>query len=94
MGIHIRNFNWDEKNEIHIADHGVSAIEVEEVILFGQPIYQRSREGKYVAYGTTEEGRHLFIVFAIKGNGCIRVITARDMTDSEKHYWRKRKGVA
>lgn len=89
----IHDFNWDEKNEDHIAGHGVSAFEVEEAILLSKPFYQRSREGKYVAYAITEEGRFLFIVFAIKGRGLIRVITARDMTKKEKRYYRKRKGV-
>ena len=91
--MHIRSFEWDEKNENHIAEHGVSPFEVEEVILFCRPFYQRSRESKYVAYGVTEEGRHLFIVFAIKSSGQIRVVTARDMEEKEKRYYRKRKGV-
>jgi len=48
----------------------------------------------YNAYGVTEEGRYLFIAFVvIKGPGRIRVITARDMSEKEKHYYKKRKGV-
>lgn len=57
------------------------------------PLYQRSREGKYIAYGATEDGRYLFIVFVIKDNSRIRVISARDMNKSEKRYYKKRKGV-
>lgn len=91
--MYIHSFDWDEKNESHIARHGVVIFEVEEAILFNKPFYQRSREGKYVAYAVTEEGRYLFIVFAIKGRGRIRVITARDMSEKEKHYYRKRRGV-
>lgn len=91
MYIHV--FVWDEKNENHIAKHGVTIFEVEEVILFRKPFYQRSREGKYIAYGVTEDGRYLFMVFVIKGFGRIRVITARDMREKEKHYYKKRKGV-
>lgn len=91
--IRIHSFDWDEENEAHIAKHGVSTFEVEEAILFCKPFYQRSREGKYVAYAVTEDGRHLFIVFAFKGSGHIRPISARDMTEKEKRYYRKRKGV-
>jgi len=91
--MHIHSFDWDEKNENHIAEHGVAIFEVEEVILFGKPFYQRGRENKYIAYGVTEEGRYLFIVFVTKGNGLIRVISARDMAEKEKHYYKKRKGV-
>lgn len=88
----INSFDWDEKNENHIAEHGVAIFEVEEAIIFGKSFYQRSREDKYIAYGVTEEGKYLFIVFVIKGNGRIRVISARDMTEKEKHYYKKRKG--
>ena len=90
--MHIHSFEWDEKNENHIAEHGVAIFEIEEAILFGKPFYQRSREGKYITYGLTEEGRHLFIVFIIKGSGRIRVISARDMTEKEKRYYKKRRG--
>lgn len=91
--MYIHAFDWDEKNEGHIARHGAAIFEIEETILFNKPFYQRSRKGKYVAYAVTEEGRFLFIVFVIKGRGRIRVITARDMTEKEKRYYKKRKGV-
>lgn len=90
--MHIQSFDWDEKNENHIAEHGIAIFEIEEAILFNRPFYQRSREGKYIAYGVTEEGRYLFIVFVIKGSGRIRVISARDMAEKEKRYYKKRKG--
>lgn len=89
----INSFDWDERNEDHIAEHGVTIFEVEEAIMFGKPFYQRGREGKYIAYAVTEEGRYLFMVFVVKGGGQIRVISSRDMSEKEKHYYRKRKGV-
>jgi len=79
------------KTKNHIAEHGVSIFEVEEAIVFSRPYYQRSRNGKYVAYGVSDEGRHLFIVFVIKGSGWIRVISARDMVEREKRYYKKNK---
>lgn len=91
--MNIYAFDWDEKNEDHIAEHGVSITEVEEAILFQKPFYQKNREGKYVAYAITEDGRYLFVVFVIRGRARIRVITARDMTDKEKRYYKKRKGM-
>ncbi len=91
--MYICAFDWDEKNESHIAEHGVTAFEVEEAILFCEPLYQRSRKGKYVAYAVTEDGRYLFVVFVIKNGGRVRVISARDMTWKEKRHYKKRKGV-
>lgn len=91
--MYIHTFDWDEKNENHIAKHGVSIFEVEEAILFCKPFYQRGRASKYVAYAVTEEGRYLFIVFLTKGRGRIRVISARDMNKKENRYYKKRKGM-
>jgi len=91
--MHIHSFDWDEKNENHIAEHGIAIFEIEEAILFDKPFYERSKEGKYIAYSVTEEGRYIFIVFVIKGSGRIRVISARDVTEKEKRYYKKRKGI-
>lgn len=90
--MYIQIFDWDEINENHILDHGVTISEVTEAILFCRPLYQRGRENKYITYVITEDGRYLFVVFVIKGSGRIRVITARDMTKKEKRYYKKRIG--
>jgi len=89
--MHIRSFDWDQKNESHITKHGVSAFEVEEAILFDKPFYMKGKEGKYIAYALTDEGRYLLIVFITKHSGNIRVITARDMTPTEKHFYKKKR---
>ena len=91
--MYIHSFDWDEKNEDHIAEHGISVSEVEEAVLFRKPVYQRTGEGKYIAYAVTEDGRYLFIVFVIKDSARIRVISARDMVGNEKRYYKKRKGI-
>ena len=106
MNVHA--LDWDKKNESHIAEHGISIFEIEEAILFSKPFYQRTREGKYIAYAVTEDGRYLFIVFVLKDSTrispflirnrkdypfWIRVISARDMAEKEKRYYKKRKGI-
>lgn len=87
----INDFDWDYRNIGHIARHNVQDYEVEEVILFDKPIYYKSRDKTFVAYGFTEDGRYLFIVFGVKRRGVIRVITARDMTEREKHNYRRKR---
>ncbi|MFC1621293.1 BrnT family toxin [Candidatus Omnitrophota bacterium] len=86
----IYGFDWDGRNLEHISRHGVRDYEVEEVILFGRPIFQRSKDNTYMAFGVTQDGRYLLVVFATKAYGLIRVITARDMTGREKHNYRRR----
>lgn len=89
--IQISNFDWDEQNLDHIRNHHVEDYEVEDVLLFDEPIYYRRKENKYCAFGITNGGRYLFIVFVVKDIGLIRVITARNMTNTEKNLYNKRR---
>jgi len=74
--------------------HDVTVEEVEEVLEFG-PIFRRGSRGKrrgenlYKAYGQTEAGRYLFIVFIYKQNRRVLILSARDMTDRERRLYRK-----
>ena len=88
----IRGFTWDEENVAHISRHQVSPEDVEEA-LTGDPVVLRGADGRFLAYGKTESGRHLFTVYVSRSRGRIRVLTAREMTDKEKRsYRKKRKG--
>ena len=82
-------FDWDARNIEHIARHGVEPDEVE-VVLRGGALVLRGREGRYVAYGRTAAGRYLFIVLHARGDGIVRVITARDMTERERRFYQRR----
>ena len=82
-------FWWDENNIEHIANHGVEPYETEEVI-DDDPFIAKMGEGKYVAYGQTDSGRYLLVVFAPKSEQRLRVITARDMTAAEKKRFKRR----
>lgn len=75
--------------------HGVIVEEVEEVFEL-DPVFRRGPRGKragedlYQAYGQTEAGRYLFIVFVYKLNRRALILSARDMTDKERQLYRKR----
>ena len=86
----IYRFWWDDDNIEHIANHGVEPYEAEEVI-DDDPFITKVGQGKYLAYGQADGGRYLLIVFATKSEQRIRVVTARDMTNSEKKRFRRRK---
>ncbi len=91
MPLYIQDFDWDEKNEGKIWElHRVTRDEVEEVF-DSRPLVRKAGENKYYAFGQTESGRYLFIVFAWKPNRVVRIITARDMDDSERFSFRKSK---
>jgi uncharacterized DUF497 family protein len=72
-------FWWDGVNTENIAYHGVEPYEAEEA-LDNQPFIERRKGEKYLAYGQTDAGRYLLVVFALKSENRLRVITARDMT--------------
>ena len=86
----IQDFEWDEENIEHIADHGVSPEEVEEAC-YNKPYVLKGRRGAYLIYSQTSDGRYLLTVGRYKGQGIIRVITARDMSDAERRLCRERR---
>ena len=60
-------FAWDEWNIDHVAGHGVSPYEAEFVIRESEaPWPQQKGDGKLVAWGPTETGRLLQVIFVLK----------------------------
>ena len=87
----ITEFEWDEGNSQHIAlGHGIEPAEAEEVFA-RNPLFRMTRRGHYAAMGPTFDGRHLVLVFEMKGKGIAGVITGWDMSDSEKRYYSESK---
>jgi hypothetical protein len=88
----INEFIWPEERIDHIARHGVTPDEVEEVC-FGEPLVLRAKsQGKnpvYYVLGQTEAGRYLFCVIIRFPDGKGYPVIAREMTAKEKRrYWR------
>ena len=85
-------FFWPEERIEHIARHGVTPEEVEEVC-FGKCLVQRAKsEGEnpvYYVLGQTEAGRTLFCVVIRFPDGNGYPVTAREMTAKEKRRYRK-----
>jgi uncharacterized DUF497 family protein len=88
----IEKISWDQETVDHISNYPVSPEEVEEVLFndVDTPLMMRGKEDEYLAYGKTHGGRLLFIVWASKYKKT-KIITARDMTEKEKRFYRRRK---
>jgi uncharacterized protein len=88
----IERISWDQYTVDHISRHAVLPEEVEDVLFNDSdlPRTMRGKDGRYLAYGTTNAGRYLFIVLII-ANRKTKIITARDMTDKEKKFYRRKK---
>jgi uncharacterized DUF497 family protein len=71
-------FDWDEANISHIAEHDVLPLEAEEAVV-GKPIYLnyflRGGEDRFMQIGQTLAGRVLVIIVTPR-NGLTRVVTA------------------
>ena len=80
-------FQWDEGNAAKTWDrHDVSQAECEQVFFNCPLIVRRDRrhsqfESRYYALGRTDADRLLFVVFTVRAD-LVRVISARDMTES------------
>jgi uncharacterized DUF497 family protein len=88
----IEKITWDDDTADHISRHAVSPEEVEEVLFNDSdlPRIMRGKENRYLAFGKTNAGRFLLVVLII-ANRKTRIITARDMTDREKKFDRRKK---
>jgi len=88
--MNIHRFQWNNSNVEHIVRHEVTPEEVEEVFR-NRPFFRKARKDRWIAYGSTESGRLLFVVFESVG-GTARVVTAREMDLSERRYYRRETG--
>ena len=85
-------FQWDEGNsDKNLIAHKVENWECEQVF-FNEPLLvlddpRHSRaERRWAAFGATDAGRLLVVVFTIRGK-LVRVISARDMNKKERAFY-------
>ena len=84
----IVDFDWDDANKLHIADHGVEPDEAEEVFsdvnnVLDNDIKHSAGEKRFIIIGKTEKGRLLYQIFTIRLDK-IRVISSRDVTKKKE----------
>jgi uncharacterized DUF497 family protein len=83
-------FDWDSANIDHIAEHGVSQDEVEDVF-YSRPVALKSEtvngEERTVVIGKTDEGRFLSVVYTVRRQ-LIRIVTAYPSTAHQIKKWR------
>lgn len=92
----VSHIEWDEGNLVHLlednASRNITPEDVEQVV-FSSPNPARAVRTTYqdqdqiVFFGRTAAGRHLLIATEPFGQGGVRPITARDMTDREQQKY-------
>ncbi len=86
-------FQWDGGNkDKNLIKHNVTSVEAEQVLL-NSPLVQEcdpscypAGEKRYAAFGITDSGRKLFIVYIVRHRH-IRIISARDMSRKERRFY-------
>ena len=69
--------------------HHVSFSELEEACFSDRRHVRRGREGLYKVFSQTAAGRYVLVVLVTLGGGNWRIVTAREMTDSERRLYTK-----
>ena len=87
-------FEWDGGNLAHLALHGITRDEAEEVVRNGPSflgVEQRLGELRRRELGTTDEGRLLFIITVARGYK-IRVVTGWQASGLVRRSWEQAEG--
>ena len=85
------------ESDDHVLDkieskHGIAFEQVEEACLSEKRHIRRSREGLYKLFSQTAAGRYVLAVLVNLGRGDWKIVTAREMTDSERRLYNKATG--
>ena len=89
--LRIRHLIWSRAVINKIArKHNVERWEVKDVC-YSKHLSRKAGKNLYDVYGRTEVGRYLLVVLSDKGHGFYKVVTARDMTNAERQYYRRRR---
>ncbi|MGA2059169.1 MAG: hypothetical protein ABSG67_01715 [Thermoguttaceae bacterium] len=84
------DFKWNRWNIEHLAKHGVSPEEAEDIVVSARRPYPQAREDdKWRVVGRGHGGRWLQVIFVIDPEDSIFVIHARPLTEREKRKERK-----
>jgi len=82
-------FDWDAANLGHIARHGFTPTEVEQVLANHPMIVgtqYHAEEERFLCFGRTNAGRFLTVLYTERGER-IRVVTAYRMTRAQQRMY-------
>lgn len=78
----------------HILDkieskHNVVFSEIEEACQSAHRHIRKSKDGLYKIFSQTEAGRYILVVLVNQGSGNWKIVTGREMIDSEKQLYKR-----
>ncbi|MCX6022633.1 MAG: BrnT family toxin [Chloroflexi bacterium] len=72
--------------------HGLTFVEVYEAVSSLERHVRRCPDGRYKVFSRTDAGRYILVVLADHGAGRWKVVTAREMTATERRLYRQATG--
>ena len=90
--VRVDRLRWDDWNRQHIARHGVSPEEVEDVCR-GSCIVRESYKGRLMLIGPNAAGRILVAVLDPEGEGTYYPVSARPASRRERRIYAEEKGA-
>lgn len=85
-----REIRWTEDSEAHIARHDLTPGEVEEVVNTRPRLVEPGPGDIEELYGRTNADRYHVVILSEAADGRDFVVTARDLTDSERRSFLRR----
>jgi hypothetical protein len=90
-------FEWDTGNVSHIVRHKVTPEEAEQVLRndpFDLAYEMVEGEERWTSIGHTDSLRVLLLVWTLRGEEIVRVVTAREAPKTERRLYLREKGFA
>ena len=72
---------WDDVNERHVAEHGVTPEEFEEVVTDPDSVEESRSSGRTIAFGQTSTGKRLACLYELLDDATIYPATAYELDD-------------
>lgn len=69
--------------------HGIAFNEIEEACLSDKRHVRKGKEGLYKLFSQADAGRYILVVLLNLGDSNWKVVTARELTDSERQLYKK-----
>lgn len=74
-------FLWDVETEVHLADHGVTPEEFEEVVCDPDSVGESRSSARNIAFGYTSSGKYLACLYELVDEDTVLPVTAYEVDE-------------
>jgi len=74
-------FIWNDQIEQHIAEHGITPEEFEEVVCDPDEVGRSRTSGRPIVFGRTSTGRYLACIYELLDDSTVIPVTAYEVED-------------